>query len=122
MGKKGKKKSKPKPSMGGGDHEQQQQRTMIEQLGGLNLNREEKATPDGAACYFCLGEEGDGEGELPVRDCSCRGDSAGFAHFSCLTKYAEQMSKQAGEGGGMSAFVEPWEKCNNCKQPFQNQY
>jgi hypothetical protein len=64
MGKKGKK-SKPKPSTGGGDHEHQQhenqQRTMIEHLGDLNLNREEKATPDGAACYFCLGEEGDDE-------------------------------------------------------------
>jgi hypothetical protein len=39
--------------------------------------------PDGAD--FCLGEEADEEGKPLVRDCSCRGDSAGFAHLSCLT-------------------------------------
>lgn len=38
------------------------------------------------ACYFCLEEGDDEEGKPPVRDCSCRGDSAGFAHFSCLYK------------------------------------
>ena len=78
------------------------------------------AFPSGAACYFCLGEEADEEGKLPVRDCSCRGDSAGFAHLSCLTKYAEQKCKQA-DDQDMAAFAEPWKKCNNCKQPFQGQ-
>jgi len=78
------------------------------------------AIPDGAACYFCLGEEADEEGMPLVRDCSCRGDSAGFAHLSCLTKYAEQKSKQAGDGD-LDAFSTPWKLCNNCKQPFQNQ-
>jgi E3 ubiquitin-protein ligase DOA10 len=54
--------------------------------------------PVGAACYFCLGEEADEEGKQPlVRDCSYRGGSAGFAHRSCLVKYAEQKCKQAGE-------------------------
>jgi hypothetical protein len=76
--------------------------------------------PDGAACYFCLGEEGDDEGKPLVRDCSCRGDSAGFAHLSCLTKYAEQKCKQANEVD-LPSFCEPWKKCNNCKQPFQRQ-
>ena len=42
--------------------------------------------PIGAACYFCLGEEVDEKGKPLVRNCSCRGDSAGFAHLSCLTK------------------------------------
>jgi hypothetical protein len=55
-----------------------------------------------------------------VRDCSCRGDSAGFAHLSCLTTYAEQKCKRAGDRDH-DAFTEPWETCNNCKQPFQNQ-
>ena len=77
-------------------------------------------TPDGAACYFCLGEEADEEGMPLVRDCSCRGDSAGFVHFSCLVMYAEQKSKQADEGD-TDAFTEPWEKCTNCKQPFMGQ-
>ena len=76
--------------------------------------------PHGAACYFCLGEEEDEEGKPLVRNCSCRGDSAGFAHLSCLTKYAEQKCKQAVEGD-MSAFSNPWRYCNNCKQPFQGQ-
>jgi hypothetical protein len=74
----------------------------------------------GAACYFCLGEEDDEEGKPLVRNCSCRGDSAGFAHLSCLTKYAEQKCNQARDGD-MSAFTEPWKYCNNCKQPFQGQ-
>ena len=78
------------------------------------------AVPDGAACYFCLGEEEDDEGSPLLRDCSCRGDSAGFAHFSCLTKYAEQKCKRAVDGD-LAAFAEPWKICNNCKQPFQNQ-
>ena len=71
---------------------------------------------DVAACYFCLGEEVDEVGKPLVRDCSCRGDSAGFAHLSCLEKYG-----MAADGVDMSAFTEPWEKCTNCKQPFQNQ-
>jgi hypothetical protein len=113
MGKKSKKKSKPTK---GGEHPQHhQQPTMIEQLSGLNLNKEEKAIPVGV-CYFCLGEEAD-EGKPLVRDCSCRG-SAGFSHFTCLTKYIEQKCKQADY---MEEFVEPWTICNNCKQPFQNQ-
>jgi hypothetical protein len=53
-----------------------------------------------------------------VRDCSCRGDSAGFAHLDCLIKYAEQKSKGASILG---AFDEPWRACNNCTQLFQNQ-
>ena len=75
-----------------------------------------------AACYFCLGEEADEEGMTLVRDCSCRGDSAGFAHLSCLVKYAEQMSKRIGEGNGdLIPYAMPWHTCNYCKQPFQNQ-
>ena len=66
-------------------------------------------------------EEGpDDEGKSLVRDCSCRGDSAGFAHLSCLTKYAEQKCRAANYID-LDAFVEPWNKCNNCKQTFQNQ-
>jgi hypothetical protein len=77
--------------------------------------------PKGAACYFCLGEEADEEGKPLVRNCSCRGDSAGFAHLSCLTKYAEQKSKQAPDDRDYDAFIEPWKKCTNCKQKFQGQ-
>ena len=78
-----------------------------------------KAVPSGAVCYFCLGEEADEEGKPLVRDCSCRGDS-GFAHISCLEKFAKQKCKQAVDGNNV-AFSEPWLKCNNCKQQFQGQ-
>ena len=75
---------------------------------------------DGATCYFCL-EEGSNEvgGEPLVRDCSCRGDS-GFAHLSCIDKYAKQKSKQAGNGD-LNAFALPWTHCPNCHQRYQNQ-
>ena len=53
------------------------------------------AIGDGAATSVLEREEADDEMPL-VRDCSCRGDS-GFAHLSCLTTYAEQKSKRAGE-------------------------
>ena len=131
MGKKGKKKSKPKPSTGdGGDHEhrqpqqrsmisieQHQQRTMIH-LNGINLNRYMSATPDGAACCFCLDEGPDETGKPVVRDCSCRGNDAGYAHLSCMIKYAEQKSKSL---VGKHDFQEPWYKCLSCKQPFKAQ-
>ena len=73
--------------------------------------------------YFCLDNVGDEEGNLPVRDCSCRGDSAGFAHLSCLAKYAEQKCKEGLKDDGDTglAFCKPWNFCNTCKQPFQNQ-
>jgi hypothetical protein len=34
--------------------------------------------------------------------------------------YAEQKCRAAVDGD-MKAFIEPWHKCTNCKQPFQNQ-
>ena len=56
------------------------------------------AIPDRAACYFCLEEGVDEEGKQPlVRDCSCRGDSAGFAHFSCLTTMSKRANRQMTE-------------------------
>lgn len=79
--------------------------------------------PNGAACYFCLGEEADDEGKPLVRDCSCRGN-AGVAHLSCLTMYAEQRSQKGSYKSDvfdvLTDFIDPWHKCNNCKQPFKN--
>ena len=82
------------------------------------------AVPDGASCYVCLDEAPDEEGRPLVRDCSCRGPGAGFAHLSCIVKYAEQKSKQTANIKGKlptSSFSEPWDDCSNCKQPFKNQ-
>jgi hypothetical protein len=77
------------------------------------------AVPDIPSCYICLDEGPDEAGKPLVRDCSCRGDTAGFAHLSCIIEYAEQKSKQAADD--LAAFSTPWDDCNNCNQPFQNQ-
>jgi hypothetical protein len=37
-----------------------------------------------------------------------------------LIEFADQKCRAA-DDGDTKAFIEPWEKCNNCKQPFQNQ-
>jgi hypothetical protein len=55
------------------------------------------AVPGGASCYICLDEGPDEAGKPLVRDCSCRGDTAGFAHLSCIIEYADQKSKQAAD-------------------------
>ena len=78
------------------------------------------AAPNGATCYFCLDEGLDESGKPPVRDCSCRGDSAGFAHLSCMIEYAKQKSNQAA-GKDFDKFTEPWYHCPNCKQLFKSQ-
>ncbi len=78
------------------------------------------AVPDIPSCYICLDEGPDEAGKPLVCDCSCRSDTAGFAHLSCIIEYAEQKSKQAADSD-LAAFSTPWDKCNNCNQPFQNQ-
>jgi hypothetical protein len=78
------------------------------------------AVPDIPSCYICLDEGPDEAGKPLVRDCSCRGDTAGFAHLSCIIEYAEQKSKQEADSD-LAAFSRPWGKCNNCYQSFQNQ-
>jgi hypothetical protein len=72
-----------------------------------------------------------------MRDCSCRGNSAGFAHISCITKYAESKLKQVEEKGWKEArrtrveyvnnfgevldSVDFWKVCPSCKQPYQHE-
>ena len=79
--------------------------------------------PDGAECYLCLDDRPDEAGKPLVRDCSCRGN-AGVAHLSCLTMYAEQRSQKGSDKSDvfdvLNDFIDPWHKCNNCKQPFKN--
>jgi len=72
---------------------------------------------EGASCWICLEEGVDESGQPLRRDCSCRGESAGFAHVSCIAKYAEQKSHG---GCNMNAFTKPWRVCSNCEQDYQN--
>jgi hypothetical protein len=81
--------------------------------------------PDSASCYFCLEEGSDEQGKPLVRNCACRGDSAGFAHLSCIVAYAKQKSKQVEETSRSHfvgpSFSDPWGICPNCKQSYQYQ-
>jgi hypothetical protein len=83
-----------------------------------NAPRSANADGNAPSCWICLEEGPDETGAPLVRDCSCRG-SAGFAHLSCLVKYAETQSKnafeRAFESGAIDyvAMVEGFKKCPN---------
>jgi hypothetical protein len=47
-----------------------------------------------ASCWICLDDGADHCGKPPVRDCSCRGDDAGFVHISCLVDYAGRNTRE----------------------------
>ena len=78
---------------------------------------------DGPSCWICLEEGPDESGNGIVRDCACRGDSAGFAHLSCLIQYAEKKCHEeyallASRGGRVvdEKFKDCWRNCPICKQ------
>ena len=73
-----------------------------------------------ASCWICFREGPDESGKPLRRDCSCRGESAGFGHVSCLVEYAKQKSEQW-DGRDPNEFVEPWAFCPNCRQDYQNE-
>ena len=65
----------------------------------------EEAT--GVSCWICLEEWVDEFCKPLRRDCSCRAAS-GFAHVSCLVKYAKSKPE-----------LEAWTECPSCKQSYQ---
>ena len=72
-----------------------------------------------AACWICFDGDHDGGGKPILRDCSCRGDDAGFAHLSCLVKYAQTKFIEALATG--KDIDEPWQKCPQCHQEYQRE-
>ncbi|KAL9187557.1 hypothetical protein ACHAXT_001660 [Thalassiosira profunda] len=80
------------------------------------------APPPGASCWICLDEEPDDAGQPLVRDCSCRGTSAGFAHLSCLIQYAEQKCAMEDQNQYKvdPFWMLPFMDCPNCKQKYQS--
>ena len=48
------------------------------------------AAAAGPSCWICLCDGPDENGQIPRRDCSCRGIDSGYAHLSCLVEYAKQ--------------------------------
>jgi hypothetical protein len=71
-----------------------------------------------ASCWICLDDGPDRHGKPPVRDCSCRGDDAGFAHVSCVVEYARRKSSEADYPAD---FIDPWNRCEHCKHDYQNE-
>ena len=82
---------------------------------GIATTSEPRLPPSGAACWICLDGDPDEAGKPIVRDCSCRGDDAGFAHLSCLVKYAEGKTTKILVLGEDDPN-EPWQKCPHCRQ------
>jgi hypothetical protein len=82
-----------------------------------------------ATCWICLCEGGDGDDddgeESLVRDCSCRGESAGYAHKSCIIQFATMKSTETSAKNNtpnfdMPTFERAWHTCPNCNQQYQN--
>jgi len=87
-----------------------------------------KSEDSSPSCWICLCDEPDDDGKSPVRDCSCRGDTgAGYAHLSCLVKYAQTKSRESSNNQSMSndhfmnKLFEAWQRCPNCEQKYQHQ-
>lgn len=70
-----------------------------------------------SCCWLCLGEGPDASGMPLVRNCSCRG-SSGFAHLSCIIRYAEIDGRNSFRSTGNIGTA--FQECSNCKQEFQN--
>jgi len=79
-----------------------------------------KSNNGSPSCWICLCDEPDDTGLLPVRDCSCRGDSAGYAHLSCLVKYAQTKSTEILDNPNSRNLLGVWRTCPNCEQKYQH--
>ena len=93
--------------------------------GETKASREE--VPEDAFCWIChdekksLGPDHEGNAQAPEslrRDCACRG-SSGFAHWSCLVKYAMERVQYVGNSGDST---QAWRTCPLCKQGYQNDH
>ena len=71
---------------------------------------------DTSYCRLCL----QGGDEPLVRDCTCRGGRAEFAHLSCMIADAENKSRQASDWNRMMVTRESFTRCPNCNEEFQN--
>ena len=76
-----------------------------------------KASSSSSCCWLCLGEGPDASGMPLVRNCSCRG-SSGYAHLSCIIRYAEIDGRTSYQTCGNIGTA--FQECRNCKQEYQN--
>merc|ERR1711969_75841 len=61
--------------------------------------------PPEAVCIICL-DHGD---EPLLRDCACRGPTAGYAHMSCLVRYVSSAA---------ATNKMRWLECGTCEQRY----
>ena len=88
------------------------------------MSSKTKSEDGSPSCWICLCDEPDDTGLLPVRDCSCRGDTgAGYAHLSCIVQYAQTKSEKCmiANAENINQYFEAWKKCPNCEQMYQHQ-
>jgi hypothetical protein len=74
-----------------------------------------------ASCWICLDDGADRCGKPPVRDCSCRGDDAGYATFRALSIVEYARRKSTAVTDSPMDFMSPWVFCLNCTQYYQHQ-
>eukprot|EP00986_Skeletonema_menzelii_P012632 scaffold7046_cov151-Skeletonema_menzelii.AAC.2 len=98
--------------MATGDHPPISMDVVVSSSSTTNIADDE--TP---CCWLCLGDGPDASGMPLVRNCSCRG-SSGFAHLSCIIRYAESDGRNSYQGTGNIGAA--FQECPNCKQEFQN--
>jgi len=90
-------------------------------ISGLSISSSaDDVNDDAPVCYICLDNGPDESGQPIRRDCSCRGSDCGFAHISCLAKFAEQKTEEW-DGYSVGDLSEPWVMCPCCLQPHQNE-
>lgn len=92
------------------------------------MEKKTTETKEPPRCYICLDNDLK-EGKLPVRDCACRGDDAGYAHMSCLVEYAINKNEQDEQqnmikhGCFVDAYelMKPWVCCQQCIKEHCNE-
>lgn len=79
---------------------------------------------EGPPCWICFDCGPDSDGQLPRRDCSCRGEHSGFAHIQCLKEYADKKTfeyiavilARTRAPVDFAKWQEPYTVCPNCHQ------
>jgi hypothetical protein len=76
-----------------------------------------------AACWICLDDGPDDAGKPTVRNCSCRGSDAGFAHISCIVDYATRrcLEDSSNSDSKIQDYQDPWIQCPTCNQEYHGQ-
>mmetsp|Transcript_10337 Transcript_10337/g.22459 ORF Transcript_10337/g.22459 Transcript_10337/m.22459 type:complete len:368 (-) Transcript_10337:61-1164(-) len=94
------------------------------------------STPDEITCWVCLAgsggsdNPGTGKGCGPLlRDCACRGSSAGYAHVKCLIRAAAAETEASflkttapnpiRTLAGRRNEPNPWAECPTCRCPYE---